>query len=97
MALTHVLIQPLITEKSLEATKANRYTFVVTPSATKGQIKEAVEKYFQVEVARVHTVMNRGQQTRTGRRRLPKITPDTKKAVVTLKKGQSISIFETKS
>lgn len=91
----HILKQPVITEKSLNDTKLNRYTFLVDKNATKGQVAQAVESVFKVDVVSVRTSKNKGVERRTGRRRLPTLTPTRKKAIVQIKKGQSIKVFET--
>ena len=96
MNLTHILKQPVITEKSLNHTGLNRYTFLVAANATKGQIRQAVEEAFEVTVTRVWTQKIPGTTRRTGRRRLPAAVADKKKAIVQLKKNQSIKAFETK-
>jgi large subunit ribosomal protein L23 len=96
MNLAHIIKKPVITEKSLSITKDNRYTFEVDVLSTKGQIKEAVEHFFNVDVISVRTVKIPGVIKRTGRRRLPKVMGDTKKAIVEIKPGQSIKAFEIK-
>jgi large subunit ribosomal protein L23 len=88
-----VVRRPLITEKSEQARQANRqYAFEVHREATKIQVKTAVEKLFSVHVTGVRTSITRGKNKRVGRsvgRR-----PDWKKAVVTLKQGETIALFE---
>jgi len=95
MNIAHIIKQPVITEKSLEATKLNRYTFVVDTGASKHQIKKAIEKYFQVDVIGVATSLKKGSTKRTGRRKLPAKNPDIKKAIVEIKSGQKIKVFES--
>jgi len=91
----YVLIKPVITEKSLQlASKQNIYTFKVTPSATKPQIAQAVRELYGVEVKKVRTVMNQAESRRTGRKRLKASTTKTKKALVQLKEGDKIEIFD---
>lgn len=91
----HILKRPLITEKTLFlANTANAYTFEVDPSATKTQIAEVVEALFSVKVVGVQTVMRGRSLRRTGKRRTTTLVPRKKKAVVTLEKGQSISLFD---
>jgi large subunit ribosomal protein L23 len=51
-----VLIKPVITEKSMEATQNNKYTFIVNLKANKSQIKEAIEKIFKVKVIKVNSM-----------------------------------------
>ncbi len=87
-----ILKKPLITEKSTALIQDNKYTFQVDPSANKTEIKQAVESIFKVKVEKVNTMNVRGKIKRV--RRIPGRTPDTKKAIVTLKKGDKIEIFE---
>ncbi|MDP9342315.1 MAG: 50S ribosomal protein L23 [Actinomycetota bacterium] len=89
-----VIIRPVVSEKSYAALEANRYTFLVHPEANKTEIKEAIQKIWNVQVLSVNTLMRKGKVKRqryvTGRR------SDQKRAVVTLAAGDSIEIFETK-
>ena len=89
-----VIIRPVVSEKSYSALEANRYTFLVHPGANKTEIKEAIQKIWNVRVLSVNTMIRRGKQKRTrmvqGRR------PDQKRAVVTLAAGDSIEIFEAR-
>jgi large subunit ribosomal protein L23 len=93
--MTTIIRRPLITEKSLNNTKLNKYTFEVNPRATKTQIKAAIKAMFNVDVIAITTVTNSPVAKRTGKRRLPGSTTTTKKAVVQLKSGQTIKLFET--
>ena len=70
----------------------NKYTFVVDLRATKPQIREAVERAFNVEVEKVNTMRVRGKVRRMGRYEGKR--PDWKKAIVTVKDGQSIELFD---
>ena len=88
-----ILIRPLITEESsiLQA-EQNKYTFEVHRSATKIDIRSAIETMFDVSVANVRTMNYAGKDRRVGRsvgRR-----PDWKKAIVKLAEGESIDIFD---
>ncbi len=76
------------TEKSVRNTGLNRYVFAVSSSANKIQIKQAVEKIYNVKVSAVNTLVNPGKWRRIGRSEGRK--PDWKKAVVTLKEGFKI-------
>jgi large subunit ribosomal protein L23 len=97
MSLRFVLHKPVITEKTMkDAVENNSYTFLVNRHASKHQIREAVEEFFEVNVERVHTTMNAGVERRTGKKRLPSMQQATKKAIVRLKSGQSIKAFEVK-
>jgi large subunit ribosomal protein L23 len=88
-----IVKRPLITEKGeRNRAAAQQYAFEVHRAATKIQVKGAVEKLFGVHVLAVRTSVQRGKAKRVGRsigRR-----PNWKKAVVTLKQGESIPLFE---
>lgn len=93
-----ILRAPHLTEKSYRLIQVrNEYTFIVDRSATKGQIKEAVESTFGVKVLSVHTTMISGKNKRTGKRRTGVRQPDKKKAIVALPKEQKISLFDIES
>ena len=85
-----LILSPVITEKSTEIGIHNQVTFRVPLSATKPQIKAAIEDLFDVKVERVNTLRVKGKtkifRGRPGRR------PDLKKAIVTLAEGQSIDV-----
>jgi large subunit ribosomal protein L23 len=88
-----ILIRPLITEESsvLQA-EQNKYTFEVHRSATKIDIRNAVESMFDVSVASVRTMNCAGKDRRVGRnvgRR-----PDWKKAIVKLSDGEALDMFK---
>lgn len=87
-----VIIAPLITEKTTNLMAENKYTFIVAPDANKIEIKQAVEKLFNVKVEKVNTLKDRGKLRRMGR--FEGRQPDRKKAIVTLKPGYKIPIFE---
>ncbi len=86
----NIILRPVITEKSTYASEYNQVTFRVPLSATKPQIKAAVEGLFDVKVKAVNTIRQQGKTKRfrgiKGRR------PDYKKAMVTLEEGHSIDI-----
>jgi large subunit ribosomal protein L23 len=85
-----LILSPIITEKATNASERNQVMFKVAPHATKPQIKEAVEKLFDVKVKSVNTLHRRGKwkafKGRFGR------TSDTKRAIVTLEEGQAIDV-----
>ena len=84
-----VLLGPHISEKTaLSADKNNQHVFKVLKSAKKGEIKQAVEKLFEVKVAAVNTINMNGKRKRFGARRGKR--PDWKKAIVTLEQGHDI-------
>ncbi|MEW5761929.1 MAG: 50S ribosomal protein L23 [Bacillota bacterium] len=87
-----VIIRPVVTEKSMALLEQNKYTFLVHPQANKTEIKKAVEELFKVKVLKVNTLRRPGKMKRV--RRVAGMTPETKRAVVTLRPGDKIEIFE---
>jgi large subunit ribosomal protein L23 len=91
-----ILRRPLVTEKtSYQSGKMNQYVFVVDESATRTQIKDAIETLYDVSVVRINTInvpAKRGRRLRS--RRMSVRKPAFKKAVVTLAEGQTLPIFE---
>ena len=85
-----VIVAPVITEKATNASEFNKVVFKVAPTATKPQIKEAVEKLFDVKVKSVNTLVRKGKtKVFKGRKG---VQSDVKKAVVTLEEGHAIDI-----
>lgn len=89
-----ILKRPIVTEKSLLSTSEGFYTFAVDKRANKYQIKNAVESQFGVKVIAVKTSIHKGKKKRFGRKRKEVFTGSFKKAMVKLKKGEKIDIFE---
>ena len=87
-----IIRRPVVTEKSTLLQDEDRYTFEVATSATKLQVKEAVQEAFNVEVLKVNTMMIRGKRKRLGPRFAT--SRSWKKAVVQLAPGNTITIFE---
>lgn len=88
-----VLRRPLITEKStIFQDGQNKYAFEVDRRANKAQVKSAVERSFSVSVTDVNVIVVKGKRKRFGRRFTRR--PSWKKAVVSLKAGDKIQIFE---
>ena len=88
-----VILRPVLSEKSdLCREKNNQYTFIVRREACKKDIIAAVESLFEVNVAAVNTSIVRGKLKRKGAH--VNLRPKKKKAVVTLKSGQKLNIFE---
>lgn len=85
---TQVIIRPLLTEKSTDLQRLNKYTFEVAMTATKVDVQRAIENLGQCEVDKVNTIVVKGKVRRT--RRGTGRTPDRKKAIVTLKEGQAL-------
>ncbi|MCR9235030.1 MAG: 50S ribosomal protein L23 [Alphaproteobacteria bacterium] len=85
-----VIVSPVITEKSTNASEHNQVVFNVAPTATKPEIKSAVEKLFGVKVEKVNTLVRKGKVKRF--RGIKGRQSDVKKAVVTLKDGETIDV-----
>lgn len=87
-----IIKKPVISEKSMSLLQENKYSFYVDKSANKIEIKKAVEELFKVSVLNVNTLSVKGKIKKMGR--YAGKTPDRKKAIVTLKEGDKIEIFE---
>jgi large subunit ribosomal protein L23 len=87
-----VLISPVVSEKSYSLIEDNKYSFRVHPKAHKTQIRQAVEQLFDVKVEGVNVVKVQAKPKRRGFHRGKK--PGWKKAIVQLRAGDSIEIFE---
>ena len=88
-----VIRRPLITEKStVQSEDLNQYVFEVASNANKQQIKEAVEVIFEVEVEKVNTMVMPAKRGRRGRNWYMR-SKQWKKAIVTLKAGDTIELF----
>ncbi|MHB1928393.1 MAG: 50S ribosomal protein L23 [Acidimicrobiales bacterium] len=89
-----VILRPVVSEKSYALLDHNVYTFVVAPKANKIEIRQAVEAIFNVEVEAVRTLNRQGKRKRSRRQATFGKRPDTKRAMVTLREGHSIPLFE---
>jgi len=85
-----IIIAPVITEKSMVERQNNVYTFKVAKSATKDEIKFAVEEAFKVSVKKVNTLNTKAKRRRVGK--YAGKTKTYKKAIVTLAEGSSIDL-----
>ena len=85
-----VILGPVITEKATMASEHNKVVFKVRKTATKPQIKEAVEKLFDVKVKAVNTLIRPGKK-KMFKNRLGQQS-DTKRAIVTLEEGHRIDV-----
>ena len=89
-----IIIRPIVSEKSYAGLERNTYTFLVAPDANKTEIREAIQQIWNVGVLNVNTMNRKGKVKRTriatGKR------PDQKRAVVTLRPGDAIEIFEAR-
>ena len=90
----NVLIRPVVSEKSYMLMDNNVYVFVVDPSATKIDVRHAVEQAFNVRVDSVNTLNRKGKAKRNRKNNSLGHRPDTKRAIVTLHEGDSIDLFE---
>ncbi|MFN0088943.1 MAG: 50S ribosomal protein L23 [Acidimicrobiales bacterium] len=90
-----VIIAPIVSEKSYSLIDENVYTFKVHPSATKPQIREAVQAIFEVKVVKVNTLNRQGKRRRNRKTGQWGKRADTKRALVTLAEGDSIEFFSS--
>ena len=88
-----VLIEPWITESSTKGLEMNKYVFVVSKDATKEQVKKAISELYKVKVLAVNTVTIPRQHRNYGK--TPGWITGFKKAIVTLKAGDSIELIKS--
>ena len=88
-----IIIKPVITEKSLQATASGHYTFLVDRQANKVEIAEAISYIFDVDVVKVRVLNKATKFGRWGRKRV-KRKAAVKKAIISLPPGQTIEAFE---
>lgn len=86
-----IIMKPLVTEKAVAQGADNSYAFLVHPRATKIQIRKAVEDIYRVHVKKVNTATMRGRRKRYHWRKY--ITPEMKKAMVTIAENERIDII----
>ncbi len=91
MHLYEVLRRPIVTEKNTALQEQSKYAFEVAVKANKHQVKQAVEKAFNVKVVSVNMITVPGKTRRVGRRQVQ--TSPWKKAMVTLEAGHKIEFF----
>jgi len=91
-----IIIKPIITEKSMLSARNGLYTFQVFLSATKSQVKMAIESTFKVKVTGISILRRHVPAKATGSKRLLGNSAQTKYATVRLSKGQSIELFDVK-
>ena len=94
MNIINIVKRPIITEKSVTAASKGVFTFEVNKKANKNQIKEAVEAMYGVDVVSVRTAVQPSKRYRIGKKRQAALAHPTKKALVALKAGQKITLFE---
>jgi len=88
--LLDVIVAPSITEKSTLLSEQNKIVFKVNKKAKKNSIKRSIEKIFKVNVVKINTINLKGKTKIVKGKKTKK--PDFKKAIITLKKGQSIDL-----
>ena len=84
------IISPIITEKSTSLSEFNKIVFKVPKGSTKSSIKKSIEKTFKVNVVKINTIKLKGKIKMVRNKKASK--PGYKKAIITLKKGQSIDL-----
>ena len=89
-----VIVRPVVSEKSYMLLDDNVYTFVVAPTASKPEIRDAIEAIFGVTVLKVNTLNRKGKRKRNRRNMTFGKRSDTKRALVTLAEGDTIELFE---
>ena len=89
-----VILAPIVSEKSYALSENGVYTFKVHPSASKPEIRDAVESIWGVEVYSVNTLNRQGKRKRNRKTFTYGKRPDTKRAIVTLVPGETIDLFE---
>ena len=87
-----VLLAPVVSEKSYNQVPERKYSFRVHPDAHKTQIRQAVEQLFEVHVTRVNVMQVQSKPKRRGM--IKGRRPGWKKAVVQIREGETIDIFE---
>jgi large subunit ribosomal protein L23 len=87
-----VLLAPIVSEKSYSLIDDNKYSFRIHPDAHKTQVRQAVEELFEVKVERVNIIKVQAKPKRRGMTRGTR--PGWKKAIVQLRQGDTIEIFQ---
>ncbi|HPI67503.1 MAG TPA: 50S ribosomal protein L23 [bacterium] len=90
--LLSLLIKPIVTEKTAYLGANNQYVFAVTNQANKINIKKAIENAYQVKVVKVNIIKQLGKKVRYGK--TTGRTKNWKKAIITLKPGEKIDLYE---
>lgn len=92
--LSRVLVEPIVTEAATILIEQNKYIFKIAPRATKLQVKMAIEKIYNVKVEKINTVSVPKKARSRGR--IPGWKSGYRKAIVTLKEGNKMDVFEGK-
>jgi large subunit ribosomal protein L23 len=90
-----IILAPVVSEKSYSLIEQNTYTFLVHPDSSKPEIHDAVESIFGVTVTKVNTLNRPGKKVRQRRSNKMGQRPATKRAIVTVKAGDRIELFES--
>jgi large subunit ribosomal protein L23 len=88
----NLIVTPKISEKAIYLAERGRYVFEVPMSATKIEVAKAIEATFKVNVVDVNIIITKGKEKRY--RQIKGTQKDVKKAIIKLKTGQSIGLFE---
>jgi large subunit ribosomal protein L23 len=89
----HIILKPILTEKSLVAHAVGKYTFLVSRQSSKFQIAKAFETVFGVKPLNVNTNTIKGKQKTDWKKRLPIKKPDEKMAIITIPKDKKIELL----
>ena len=92
MRIDHIIVKPLVTEKTSQLVTKNVYTFLVHNKATKHQVAEVIKNLYNVEVGEVKIINRKGKVKRVGRKAMPVQAPTKRIAYITLTKG-SLAVF----
>jgi len=87
-------LRPVITETTINLVKSNWYTFAVPVAARKNELREMIGKAFKVDVLEIKTMVVKGKTKRSPRSRKVRKLSDWKKAIVKIKDGQKIDVFD---
>ncbi len=90
----NILIKPIITEKAMRDAAVGRFTFMVQKMATKYMIADETATMFKVHPVSVKTTIVKGRRVRVGKRRQEREAAAWKKAVIELKNGEKIGLFD---
>lgn len=89
-----MIIKPVVTEKSMQDVAKGKFTFIVDEQVSKTQIKFEIKKLFKVNPVKITTSILKGRSLKSGKKGTIKALKNTKKAVIQLKKGEKIGLFE---
>lgn len=87
-------LRPVITETTINLVKSNWYTFAVPVGARKNELREMIGKAFKVDILEIKTMIVKGKKKRSMKNRKVRQLSDWKKAIVKVKDGQKIDVFE---